>query len=292
MSTERQPLDAGERELARVLRALPAGEPPSALDAKILAMARDAVMSTPSIADEARPRARRAPRFAWGLGVAASCVLAAGLVYRMGGFGTESLDGLGAPASSEAASEREPAPAMPEAIEDSVRVDLDPPRAHPTPAIAAPPPPPELEPDVGRRERQQAPVPAVAAAAESAEPFAADEPAMELRDLAEQSSEVTEPEASAAPAMAPAPPSPAAAEAGQHALDSVSVTGSRIDPDLAPPISEDGRAGTQVWIQRIRARIARGDVEGARQSLEAFIARHPGKVLPQDLIDFRQANAD
>ena len=62
MSTDRHdPLDADERELARVLRALPAGEPPSALDARILAMARDAVVTTPAQKDEGQPRARRAP---------------------------------------------------------------------------------------------------------------------------------------------------------------------------------------------------------------------------------------
>lgn len=203
MSSEhRQPLDAEERELARVLRALPAGEPPSSIDAKILATARDAVVSTPNVADEARPPPRRAPRFAWGLGVAASCVLAAALVYRTGGFGAESLDGVGAPTSTEAA--REAAPAM-------------------------------------------------------------------------------------APAMAPPPA--AAVEAERQTLDRIAVPAARVDPELARPVSEDGRAGAQVWIQRIRARIIRGDADGARESLEAFIARHPDEALPQDLIDFRAGHA-
>lgn len=105
MSTDRHdPLDADERELARVLRALPAGEPPSALDARILAMARDAVVSTPTQKDEGQPRGRRAPRRAWGLGVAACCVFAAGLAWRMGGFGTESFDLVGTDQRAERAS--------------------------------------------------------------------------------------------------------------------------------------------------------------------------------------------
>ena len=48
-----EPLDDDEREFARVVRALPAGEPPAALDARILKAASDAVA--------ARPRRR----FAW-----------------------------------------------------------------------------------------------------------------------------------------------------------------------------------------------------------------------------------
>ena len=38
-----EPLDDDEREFARVVRALPAGEPPAALDARILKAASDAV---------------------------------------------------------------------------------------------------------------------------------------------------------------------------------------------------------------------------------------------------------
>ena len=57
----------------------------------------------------------------------------------------------------------------------------------------------------------------------------------------------------------------------------------------AAVVAEDSRAGPQTWIQRIRARIERGDAEGARQSLEGFIERYPRKPLPQDLIDFGQA---
>jgi hypothetical protein len=286
MSTDRhQPLDADERELARVLRALPAGEPPSSLDAKILAMARDAVVTTPSVGDEARPR--RTPRFAWGLGAAASCVLAAGLVWRMGGFGGESLDAVGSAAPeaaadvAAAAAQPQPAPPMPEAESASIAVEIGGPRAAPRTTIVPPPPPPAETPT-----RQRA-------AAASAENLAAERREALPDARASDSAFAPEPPvadaalAMPAPVAAPAAPAPAAAMAEQAELQRVVVTGSRIDADLARPVAEDGNAGAQAWIQRIRARIARGDEDGARESLEAFIAQHAGKPLPQDLIDFR-----
>ncbi|GAB3727949.1 hypothetical protein GCM10028794_00990 [Silanimonas algicola] len=249
MSTDRHdPLDADERELARVLRALPAGEPPSALDARILAMARDAVVTTPAQTDEGQPRARRAPRLAWGLGVAASCVLAAGLVWRMGGFGAESLDVVGT----------------------ELREEMAAPAASAEPMVPPPPPP--------------APAAAVAPAMVAAAPAAEARPDVERRR--EQST--------MRPAPEPAPDATGfahgdAAEA-PATLDRISVSGARVsDVGTAAVVAEDSRAGPQIWIQRIRARIERGDTEGARQSLEGFIGRYPRKPLPQDLIDFGQS---
>lgn len=319
MSTDRhQPLDADERELARVLRALPAGEPPSSLDAKILAMARDAVVTTPSQKDEAQPRRCRAPRVVWGLGVAASCVMAAGLVWRMGGFGAESLDVVGTAvnqdvAESAAAAEPEiqPAPPMPEAQDEHIAVQIGVPPSKPAPTIAPPPPPPPPPPEPPARRAPAAalasapPAPPAPAAPAAAPPPVDARPQADLARLrlqaVESRRESVESEAdavaeafAAAPAPAPesavdAAPSPqASAEAndaaGNQALDRVTVTGSRIQDVRIE--HEDGSAGAQTWIQRIRARIARGDEDGARTSLEAFIERHPRKPLPQDLIDF------
>ena len=274
MSANRHdPLDADERELARVLRALPAGEPPSALDARILAMARDAVVTTPAQQDEAQPRARRAPRFVWGLGVAASCVMAAGLVWRMGGFGAENFDVVGTSVSSDdaaAESSMQPAPPMPEAESEHIGVELSPPRA------AAPPiaPPPAANPMSAEADQQRS----------------------RLRELSveRQRTESRRGQVAADPQFAPAPAAaapmadaamaaPADAAEESSTLDSITVTGSR----TVGVEHEDGSAGPQTWIQRIRARIDRGDEDGARESLEAFIERHPSKPLPQDLIDFR-----
>ena len=290
MSANRHdPLDADERALARVLRALPAGEPPSALDARILAMARDAVVTTPSLPDEGRPRPRRAPRFVWGFGVAASCVMAAGLVWRMGGFGAESLDVVGTElrddvTESAAAAEPtlQPAPPLPEAPDEHISVDIGAAASRPAPTIAPPPPPPAAP---------------AARAQNAATPDAFADPARE-QGLSEPSrrESASREQASAVIAAAPAPVAELQADATEsfadadaaETLDSVTVTGTRLRQSRADLIvAEDGNAGPQTWIQRIRARIARGDVDGARASLEAFIERHPRKPLPQDLIDFR-----
>lgn len=89
-------------------------------------------------------------------------------------------------------------------------------------------------------------------------------------------------------APVPAPAGAWSADASDPAaLESLTVFGSRVgDVQAASVVAEDSRAGPQTWIQRIRARIERGDTEGARQSLQRFIERHPRKPLPQDLIDF------
>ncbi|MCZ8166192.1 hypothetical protein [Silanimonas sp.] len=288
MSTDRHdPLDADERELARVLRALPAGEPPSALDARILAMARDAVVTTPLQKDEAQPRARRAPRIAWGFGVAASCVFAAGLVWRMGGFGTESFDLVGtelredvAPSAANAEADVQPAAPLPPAPEEHISVEIGVP-ATPARALAPPPPPPPPPP-------MEAPTPQAAVASAPAAPppapAAPPAPPAPAAPAAAAPEAVAEPRAEAERAreqatmrMAPEP----------AALESISVFGSRVrDVQAATVVTEDSSAGPQTWIQRIRERIDRGDTLGARQSLEGFMERYPRKPLPQDLIDF------
>ncbi len=287
MSTDRHdPLDADERELARVLRALPAGEPPSVLDARILAMARDAVVTTPAQKDEAQPRARRAPRIAWGLGVAASCVFAAGLVWRMGGFGTESFDLVGtelredvAPSAANAEPDVQPAAPLPPAPEEHISVEIGVP-ATPARTIAPPPPPPPP---------MEAPAPqAAVASAPAAPPPAPPAPPAAIERVREEAAMRRAPE----PAPAAAPSASLSSEAAGESppLESITVFGSRVaDLDAASVVAEDSKAGSQTWIQRIRARIDRGDTEGARQSLEGFIERHPRKPLPQDLIDFGQA---
>ncbi|MBW8312818.1 MAG: hypothetical protein K0M64_12410 [Rhizobium sp.] len=67
------PLQDDEAALARVLRALPAGEPSARVDAAILAAATDAVGPR----ENAAPSRRRLP--AWALGTAAAAVLAIGV---------------------------------------------------------------------------------------------------------------------------------------------------------------------------------------------------------------------
>lgn len=287
MSTDRhEPLDADEREFARVLRALPAGEPPSALDARILGMARDAVVTSPSARDEAHPR--RAPRFAWGLGVAASCVLAAGLVWRLGGFGLDAVDGVGMATVTEAADatppaeSAQPAAAMPPVENEHIAVEFGAPRREREELAPPPPPPPPAA--------MSAPAPAPLAeriatprsqAAKSVAPVEAPPTPEVLMDRSGPA------ERDAASASAPAE---ALADSAEDAtLDQITVTGTRIADSGARPVSEDGRAGPQNWLLRIRSRIEDGDRVGARESLNAFVATYPNKPLPPDLIAFRDA---
>ena len=101
-------LDDQERELARVLRALPGGEPPAALDQKILRAAANAAASS------RRPRSRWLASVSslWGIGGAAAAVLALGITWQM-------LD----PTRPELAPSSRPVPAA--SSEDSaVTVDL------------------------------------------------------------------------------------------------------------------------------------------------------------------------
>lgn len=98
-----EPLDDTERELARLLRELPAPPPPAALDARILAAARQAV----------QPKPQRRPIGWWrsiGFGAAASALLGIGLLVQMQRHRPEASTPL--PATTPA-TEAHPAAAVP-----------------------------------------------------------------------------------------------------------------------------------------------------------------------------------
>ena len=85
MNTPNRPheeLDADERELARVMRALPGNEPPPALDLRILRAAQDAVTLPGKRTRRALWAANSAGSF-WGFGTAAAAVLAVGISWQM-----------------------------------------------------------------------------------------------------------------------------------------------------------------------------------------------------------------
>ena len=75
-----EPLDEQEREFARILHALPGGDPPPALDAAILRAATNA-----AAASSKRPvrRALASAGALWGIGTAAAAVLALGVAWQM-----------------------------------------------------------------------------------------------------------------------------------------------------------------------------------------------------------------
>jgi hypothetical protein len=286
MSTDRHdPLDADEQALARVLRALPAGEPPSTLDARILAMARDAVVSPQR--PGATRRTRRAPGWIWGSGVAASCVLAAGLVWRLGGFDGsrfEQTGGESVPMASDAAPAlSQPAAALPPAEVESVRVEISTRRSAPSARPAPPPPPPPPPPPAA------APVVAAEHTTAPAPPPAPPPPAPPA------------PVAASAPmpqALAPEPPVEPSANANAARADAAEapVRQGLADEEAAaarlrtlpqPDLDDDARLGPQAWIERIRWRLAQGDASGAQASLERFERQYPRTALPADLAAFR-----
>jgi len=137
-TNEPEPLDAAERELARLLGNLPSAPPPPELDARILAAARRAVQQQP----------KRRPLGWWrsiGVGAAASAVLAVGLLVKLHGDGQgpslpSESDLPGANVAAPEAAREQAAPAATVASDTTVA-------AEPAPQhVAVPPPPREIPP--------------------------------------------------------------------------------------------------------------------------------------------------
>jgi len=272
----KQPLQDDEIALARVLRALPAGEPSSRIDAAILAAASDAVAAAPGERTLARKPRRVLPWLpTWAIGSAAAAVLAIGI-------GVQLRPPL-APTASAPSEKAEAHRPLPEA-RPRMSIEL------PEPEFTAPPPPP--------------PAPVMAPPPPPA------------------------PVADAFPAPAPAPVAAEAPTAASDALDSITVTGTRLPappaevddtarrrdqaayarqaeeralaaerareapaagagPVALPPPSADAQLAVPEWFERIRARRDGGDLDGARESLATLQRTHPGVVLPDDLADLR-----
>lgn len=272
------PLDADEARLAAALDALPGGGPSAALDARILAMAREAVAPPASARGAAtsslRPRPRRRSSALWWLGSAAGAVMAAGIGWQISGLRTAAPDG--ADRASTAASR----PAAPR--EGDMEVVIIPRSASETKAST-----------VSESANSAAPI-----AAERAAP--AEHPSRQREADSREAPAAIQPVAPPAPAMAPSPqptPSPGAVldiqrqeapaagvgvEVGeQPQLDRIEVTGSRISG--FPPVVQDFRLSPEDWLQRIRDRRDSGDLDSARRSVREFVRAHPHRVLPKDL---------
>jgi hypothetical protein len=95
-------------------------------------------------------------------------------------------------------------------------------------------------------------------------------------------------------AKAAPPPPPAAPPAPPPPPAPVSVDRARIGNvaerdaaaavfDERPPVSADSSEFRQAWLQRIRERLARGEEQAARESLQEFRRRYPDVELPEDL---------
>lgn len=321
----KQPLQDDEIALARVLRALPAGEPPSRLDAAILAAATDAVAAAPGDRAGAAGRKRVLPWLpTWAIGTAAAAVLAVGIGLQ-----------LRPPLAPAVSPHAEQAPAHRPLPESRPRMVIE----LPDPQLAPPPPPPAPPPSqpAPRRSERQAPLPppppapapeplpgapppaAAMADAFPATPVMTEEAAAEgetLDSITVTGTRVEPPQeagdqarrrhqaAHAARAAERADAARAEAEREAMARRTEPASASRdaaakasapmagaspivVEPIALPPPGEDAGLAPTEWFDRIRWRRNAGDLEGARESLALLRAAHPDAAIPDDLADLR-----
>ena len=313
-----EPLDEQEREFARILHALPGGEPSPALDAAILRAANNAAASSK------RPvkRMLASAGALWGVGSAAAAVLALGVAWQL-------RYGVADQAASEGA--RAPqAQLVSDAEEDqAVSVELGTQPADP-PFVPPPPPPPPAESALAAKPAPRfrdapaqpardaaATAAAPAAAPASPEPFAADH--LDEHVAQERAKEATSAEAgaraeaqleqkgfasdlakqraakaaNAAPPPAPATAAPApasSAEASAGLAGGAAAQATRGDDDSLGRIAVVGSAKTEdsnrkpaTWLADIRKLRDQGRLDEARASLVEFRKKYPKWVVPTDL---------
>lgn len=295
------PLQDDEAALARVLHALPAGEPSARVDAAILAAARNA-----AAAQRPARAKRRLP--GWAIGTAAAAVLAVGIGLQLR---PEQASGLpeGLPVENPGEPVATPLPPPPPAEALPVPPPPPPPPAFAEPpAASAPAPTPEVMDEAAARERRIESAKAQARAAmdqqlqqDSAEREAAERAQAERREEVEvtgsrramapppvaEAAPVAEPLPAPAPVAAapPAPPAPVATPA--PAAQSLGAAGAAKAMPL-PPVDEDAALAPEAWLERIRERLRQGDRAGARASLLRLERTHPGFAIPDDLALLKQ----
>lgn len=253
------PLQDDEVELARVLRALPAGEPSAKVDAAILAAATDALNRRAPAPTVAPRRAAKTARWAlptWAIGTAAAAVLAVGIGMQLRPPLSQEPEQATAPAARQE---------LPEARE-RLSVELVEPEAAPLPQMA---PPPSATDDVLRRAPAPAPPPPPPAPVvpESPAPASVAADAFPIEAAVE---------------AAPEPESDAAT------LDSVEVTGSRIKPtDEAGDRAR--RAHQDLYATRAQAEAA--DAEARQQAYARREAEAQAKAAQEAPLSFGETAA-
>ncbi len=279
------PLDADERELANIVRALPHHEPPSALDEKILAQARTAAESVDTV-----PSPRRYGRWlgwSWGAGVAATAVLAAGIGWHL----RPVLD------TSPASPVADTAPA-PMAESQRLEVELNGSRASDSSAdMIVVPPPPMITPP------ESFSTPSARAANKVSQPQGN---ASMMMDSQQNQLPTSQTMAEAAPAIADSfsestQESPIDSELARQSEpmetpeDRLSLQrqqASDLSMEGYNRVRNDSRLPIHQWLQKIRLRYQSGDIEGATASLLLFQHRHPKTHLPGDLVRLTTKHQD
>ncbi|MFG3447749.1 hypothetical protein ACGFZ3_04125 [Stenotrophomonas sp. NPDC047960] len=289
-----------ERELARLLgRAAPAA-PPAAVDEAVLAAARAAIR--PGAAADVPPAGaapvhgthRRRSRLPAVFGLAASLVFAVGIAWQL----KPEAPPPAAPVSAAAEAAAEvPAPAAAEAAVSAAATTetVAPARAEPaTPAAAAKPQgaraapapkpaPPPLPPAPSGALRAEAPV----APAPMAAPMAAPSPP-EARIQADQAPEldsvvVTGSRINESRERTQAKGAPGVMRRAAPAPAATSAYGALSANAIAVAVDADAALPRRQWIKRIRERRDDGDVDTARASLERYLQHYPEARIPQDL---------
>lgn len=285
------PLGPDERELARILRALPAAEPPRALDVNILRAAADACAG----------RGRRrggwlgAGGALWGIGSAAAAVLALGI-------GWQALYG-----NHQAAGPRsKPVSVQDSAESDAVSVEFKDHTSLADQARNAPalPPPvdvaaPALEraPRVARNTVAQAPAMPTAAATAAPEPF----PDASLDEHAARRAEVVAADTSATGALrgrrdagVESAKAQAARQDSALAGDVTAPAASAADPSAVAKATGGAAAALHVgepprrlrpatWLAQVRTLRDQGKTSQARARLVEFRRKYPHWIIPTDL---------
>lgn len=286
-----EPLDAQEREFARILRALPAGgaEPPPALDAAVLRAANNAAAAS------RRPGAKllASAGALWGIGSAAAAVLALGVVWQMKYGAPDRAPAAASAPAAQVVSDREEDEAVPvdfDAYRGDAPASAPPPMAKPAEqpqapgrvlerapmaAAAPPPPPPAPEPYPADHLDEHVARDAVVASEMQAEAAAG---AAAANDQA-QRADTREREAGyAAAKSAPAPAAPPATSADSSELSKISAVGG-----LAEPRQEAAPVKPATWLAEIRRLRDAGKLAEARAKLVEFRRAYPNWVIPTDL---------
>lgn len=295
-----------ERELARVVRALPGGEPPAALDAFILKAATDAVASSEAQKHSLWGKGLLGTSALW-LGTAAASVLTIGIGWQV--FQSMRAPIYELPADENVRSAQqidnhdkneslvveitpasEPLPTTPPPAEES-----DPSDDFAASVANTAKPAPAL-PEIRQRESAER-----LEMAEAAAKASVDETAKRREQAAEMA--VMAAPAPPPPPMAAAAPVASADSSELKEMDSVSVTGSRIksvDSEagqparslsrasgagaLSPGIDEDAKLAPDLWLDAINDRLKRNDIEGAKASLKRYRETHPKLRIPEELL--------
>lgn len=276
------PLDEDEQALARIVRALPAGDPPLALDARILKAASDAVAAAPS---KHRVAWLSPIGSIWGIGSAAAAVLAVGIAWQRMNPPMPALpESSPAPVAADVGNngrlqvefkEETPQqyanspPPAPSVLAN--RIAQQPvASAAPVPAAVTAFPQDSLDEHVTQRE-PQAPAPMAAPAlGVISGGAAADNKAAPAESRAEAQATSTDAYRADAPAA-----KAISAERDQAAGESADAARQRVQPDA--------RLYPESWLQKIRTRLKQGDADGARASLRMFVTQYPTQTVPDDL---------